>query len=231
MSTRTENEGLGVAPAKPVAGPSAISLPSVGDAAPVPNALTHAALVELAYGWVLRRTPCGFAFKELVSLAGEIPDVIGFGSRDYSVIVECKVSRADFFADRKKRFRIPGALSCGRFRFYACPDGMVKVDEVPQGWGLLYAKGTRIRAVHNPYLPTGSNVWRNGLDEVNEHAERCLMYSALRRLHLRGRIEEIYSDPRVSDRSGTPQPVSGEEYSGERGPKGDAQNQTEDAAS
>ncbi len=157
--------------------------------------MTHAELVDLAYGWVLRRTPSGFAFRELSSLSSEQPDVIGFGSwKNYSVLVECKVSRADFFAEMKKRFRIEGGqLGVGRYRFYACPEGMIKEEELPSGWGLLYANGKRIRCVHNPFLKgPGSNVWTNGHDNINDHNERALMYTALRRLHLRGRIDEIY---------------------------------------
>lgn len=38
MKKHSNSKGLGVAPAEPVAGPSAVSLPSVGDAATVPNA-------------------------------------------------------------------------------------------------------------------------------------------------------------------------------------------------
>jgi len=44
------------------------------------------------------------AFKELKTAGIEIPDVIGFGS-GFSIVIECKVSRADFLQDKKKPHR------------------------------------------------------------------------------------------------------------------------------
>jgi hypothetical protein len=62
---------------------------------------THKELVEIAYKWILKNGSVGVAVKELYSLASEIPDVIGFGGWE-SVVIECKASRSDFLADKKK---------------------------------------------------------------------------------------------------------------------------------
>src|ERR1700743_1391059 len=101
--------------------------------------LTHSELVQIAYRWVLKNGSCGVAFKELVTLgSNEIPDVIGFGAWEHSVLIECKVSRSDFLADKHKSFRKEPHLGMGNQRFYCCPTGLIKVEELPEGWGLIY---------------------------------------------------------------------------------------------
>lgn len=165
-----------------------------------PITLTHAQLVTAAYDWILKRGRCGVAFREFRTGAsnGEHPDVIGFYCGG-SVLIECKASRADFLADRQKMFRKHPQLGMGTIRYYCCPKGLLKKEELPEGWGLLEidekgkAKAIRPRA-------TMTNEAGNQYDgdyrhEKNLKAEHELMYSALRRLHLRGRIEEVYSDP------------------------------------
>lgn len=69
--------------------------------------MTHSELIEIGYRWLLKHTSCGVAFKELRAICpnGEIPDVIGFGGFGHSVLIEVKISRADFLADKKKIFR------------------------------------------------------------------------------------------------------------------------------
>ena len=65
---------------------------------------------------------------------GEQPDCIGFRS-GVSCLIECKTSRADFLADRKKRFRIDPKKGMGDWRFMLTPKGLIKVEELPAGWG------------------------------------------------------------------------------------------------
>lgn len=157
---------------------------------------THKDLIPIAYQWVLRRSPCGVAFKELNTHAGngEYPDVIGFGSWGNSVLIEVKASRSDFLADKKKAFRKCPEQGMGRYRFYMCPDGLIKPQELPERWGLIYvsSKG-KARCVVNPYCrSTTGNIWSGGFENRNMLAEHGLMVSALRRLHLKGHIDSIY---------------------------------------
>lgn len=129
---------------------------------------THKELVMIAYRWVLKNASCGVAFRELVSgSSNETPDVIGFGAWEHSVLVECKVTRIDFLADKKKRCRVQ--------------------PETGMGKALLKY---RVR------VPDPAHVGRftDYKHERNVRAEMGLMYSGLRRLHLRRRIEEIYDD-------------------------------------
>lgn len=110
----------------------------------------HATLCLLAARWLKRPQSagghgCHVAVSEArPGWAGECPDAIGFraGHEAGSVVVECKVSRADFLADRSKPHRQPGA-GMGTWRYYMAPEGLIAVDELPPRWGLLEVNSRR----------------------------------------------------------------------------------------
>ncbi len=151
----------------------------------------HRQLVEIAYKWVIANTSCGVAFKELNTIEGEYPDVIGFGSGTFSVVIEVKVSRADFLQDKKKRFRKNPEMGMGYHRYYCCPTGLIKKEELPQGWGLIYVNDKqRARCIYSPYK--GSEPERFLGFCQNIKAEHGFMYSVLRRLQLRDLVDAVY---------------------------------------
>ncbi len=99
--------------------------------------MTHAQLVEHAVAW-LRGYRCGVVLSEQACVSGEMPDAIGWKRASHSVLVECKISRADFLADRDKPFRQKSDLGLGCERFYLTPRGFwIQTKELPPGWGLL----------------------------------------------------------------------------------------------
>jgi hypothetical protein len=98
--------------------------------------MTHAQLVEKAVRW-LRRYRCGVVLSEQACVSGEMPDAIGWKRACHSVLIECKVTRSDFLADRAKPFRLKPEQGVGCERFYMGPAGMVRCEELPSGWGLL----------------------------------------------------------------------------------------------
>jgi hypothetical protein len=55
-----------------------------------------------------------------------------------SAVFESKVSRSDFFADRKKWHRRRRHHRVSE-EWYVTPSGLVTVSELPDGWGLLEA--------------------------------------------------------------------------------------------
>jgi hypothetical protein len=73
-----------------------------------------------------------------------MPDAIGWKQACHSVLVECKVTRADFLADRAKPFRQKPEKGVGSERFYLTPAGLAKIEELPAGWGLLELKRGRV---------------------------------------------------------------------------------------
>jgi hypothetical protein len=108
--------------------------------------MTHSEMCKLAVMWLKRPYSrgghgCKVAIDECqTGWSGEIPDAIGYCStgqplRDGTVLVECKVSRADFLADRTKPHRQAGGV--GNWRYFMAPEGLIKLDELPQKWGLV----------------------------------------------------------------------------------------------
>jgi hypothetical protein len=98
--------------------------------------MTHAQLVERAVRW-LRSYRCGVVLSEQACVSGEMPDAIGWKRANHSVLIECKVTRADFLADRGKPFRLKPEQGVGSERFYLTPPALLKPEELPTGWGLL----------------------------------------------------------------------------------------------
>lgn len=102
---------------------------------PEPKPMTHRECVEAAYSYTSRRHD--IALPEFFCWNNELADVIGFKNK-YTTLVECKISRADFFRDKKKGFRRMPEFGMGNYRFYCCPKGLIQPYEVPDDWGLLY---------------------------------------------------------------------------------------------
>jgi hypothetical protein len=109
--------------------------------------MTHARLVGSAVAW-LRRYGCGVVLSEQSCSSGETPDAIGWKRACHSVVVECKISRADFLADREKPFRRNPKVAMGCERFYLVSSGLISVNELPEGWGLLELGGREIEVAH-----------------------------------------------------------------------------------
>lgn len=123
---------------------------------------THAELVERAGRWLSNsaRTgepdPLGFLNLnrcEVVLLephAGrENPDAIGWFSCGHrSILIECKASRIDFLADKKKYHRHFEKNGLGRYRFYMSPPGIITTEDLQDsGWGLLEVHGRTVKIV------------------------------------------------------------------------------------
>ena len=106
--------------------------------------MTHQQLIDLGEQWLRRRYRCGIVLSEQSCASGEMPDVIGWKNSCRSVLIECKVSRSDFLADREKPFRKKPEIGMGCERFYLARQGMIRKDELPTAWGLLECKGREI---------------------------------------------------------------------------------------
>jgi hypothetical protein len=137
--------------------------------------MTHPQLVEKAVNW-LRRYGCGVVLSEQACVSGEMPDAIGWKRACHSVVVECKVSRSDFHADRAKPSR-ESARALGCERFYLTPAGLCRVQEIPPGWGLLEYKHRQIRIIR----PSVSNLRK----PQGMRYEMNLLLASLRRVEVR----------------------------------------------
>lgn len=99
--------------------------------------ITHDELVKAGAKWLKKSNGSRIVLTEMVTSNLEIPDIIGFKS-GFSILIECKTSRSDFLVDKKKSFRIYPEDGMGNYRLFLCPDNLIKPDELPEGWGLLY---------------------------------------------------------------------------------------------
>jgi hypothetical protein len=130
----------------------------------------------MAVAW-LRRYRCGVVLSEQACVSGEMPDAIGWKKACHSVLVECKASRADFLADREKPFRQQPEIGVGCERYYFAPQGLIRVEELPAGWGLLVVRGREIEK-----LKASSKKLRS---EIGFQHEMNLLLASLRRVEVR----------------------------------------------
>lgn len=131
--------------------------------------MTHSDLVLAAASW-LKAQRCAVVITDMVTAGGETPDAIGFTSWN-SILVECKASRADFRRDAEKACRRRGG-GMGCERFYMAPEGMLKPEEIPEGWGLI-----EINALGKARRRKDSKSRM-----VEDRSEITLLISALRRI-------------------------------------------------
>lgn len=146
--------------------------------------ITHDYLVEMARKWLVRGCsavkPCGLVVTELAR-SGENPDAIGWpGVGGWSVLVECKATRADFKSDSKKYFRKNAGQGMGYKRYYMAPKGLIAVSELPAGWGLVEVENgkTRLKYRSKPFT-------------FDTKEENSLLLSLIRRLKIRDCDEHI----------------------------------------
>jgi hypothetical protein len=144
--------------------------------------MTHAQLVEKAVHW-LRRYRCGVVLSEQACASGEMPDAIGWKRACHSVLVECKVTRSDFLADRAKPFRLKPEQGVGCERFYLVPAGLVRCEEIPPGWGLLELRRARIETTRASA--------KNLRSATGFRYEMNLLLASLRRVEVRVEPQSI----------------------------------------
>jgi hypothetical protein len=121
-----------------------------GDMPKHSSEIRHARLIACAVEWLRRSYKCGIILSEQYCATGEVPDVIAWKGFCKSVLVECKVSRADFLADAGKPFRLKPEEGMGCQRFYMAPADLIRPDELPKHWGLLEQQGRDVRVMVKP---------------------------------------------------------------------------------
>lgn len=141
--------------------------------------ISHSELVNRAFQYLKYSINCSVVFKERVGSTTENPDAIGF-KQGFSYLIECKTSRADFLADKKKRFRQRPEEGMGDERYIMAPVGLLELSEIPDGWGLIevYEKARK----HRPISVTKDS--DNFYDKTNKRDEVSYLSSAIRRVEI-----------------------------------------------
>ncbi len=140
--------------------------------------IKHTRLVSHAVHWLRSHYKCGVILSEQYCATGEVPDVIAWKGFCRSVLVECKVTRADFLADAGKPFRLNPEEGMGCERYYLAPVGVIRREDLPKHWGLLELRN---REVHMTVKP-------GRIDQRSPVAlmkEMNLLLVSLRRVELR----------------------------------------------
>ena len=107
-----------------------------------------------------------------------MPDAIGWKSKCRSVVVECKISRGDFLADRAKPWRTNPDIALGCERFYLSPRGIVNPEDLPRGWGLLEYHNRQVTMLVKPARQSQRSP-EGLMNEMN------LLLASLRRVEVR----------------------------------------------
>ena len=142
----------------------------------------HKDLCMKAEAFLRKAMGCSTAVNELKcrTKTREIPDAIGW-KKNKSVLIECKTPRSDFLVDKKKKFRTNPELGMGDFRFCLCPEGVIKPEDLPEKWGLIYD----IEGVLEMIIGPRGKGWVTSKAHFiggNKEAEMSLLLSALRRI-------------------------------------------------
>lgn len=148
------------------------------------NLITHDLLVKRAKKWLEdthgTKFACGVVLAEFNCTLPEIPDVIGFNAR-HSILIECKVSRADFLSDKNKSHR-HYVRGIGNYRYFLVLPHVACAEDIDNGWGLLYATDKKIIEVKEAEYHS---------DDSIKAEEWSILYSIVRRLKLRGLLKDI----------------------------------------
>lgn len=109
--------------------------------------MTHQELVNRAMHWTNKTLKMPVVLYDQ-DFGHEKPDVIGFSCNKCSVI-ECKRTRSDFFRDQDKT-HVKFKISIGDTRWYFTPPKLIKVEELPEGYGLAECHDYQVRVVKHP---------------------------------------------------------------------------------
>jgi hypothetical protein len=142
------------------------------------SSMTHSQLVARAVNWLRHQYHCGIILSEQSCATGEVPDAIGWKGLCRSVLVECKVSRADFLADARKPFRLSPQDGIGCERWYLAPPRLIGPHELPPHWGLLECARREVRVAVKASR-------RDQRGSVGLMKEMNLLLASLRRVEVR----------------------------------------------
>lgn len=148
-----------------------------------PDMPSHKEYCEAAAKWLRGTKGCIIAAAEIVATTNERPDALGFKSHN-SFMVEVKMSRADFMADKKKWHRQEPGRCIGDYRYYFCPPEVLFEHDMPAGWGLIWYDGKKCWQI----------VKAERMNDTNHRVERTFLISIIRRL----KINCEYIKPKIA---------------------------------
>ena len=127
------------------------------------------------------------------TVMSEEPDVLVYDSYARTTLYEIKMSRADYWKDWEKPHRIYkrksihkdleiiDTLYCSieECRYYVCPADIIQLEDLPEGWGLIWYKNNKF------YLKRTSKKCKRNIG-----LESRLLINALKRVN-EGRLDNV----------------------------------------
>lgn len=108
--------------------------------------MTHSELVERAGCWLRNTKKCKLVILEPKPWnCSEHVDAIGWTPFGDSIVVECKVSTTDFFADGRKLWRLT-SMGMGTARYYLTPPDLLDRIDLCE-CGRLEVHGRRVKVI------------------------------------------------------------------------------------
>lgn len=138
--------------------------------------LTHGQLVTLGARWLRYEKNCSIVIEEPATAGFVKPDVMGFQIYS-SMMIEVKVSKNDFLADKKKKGY---NQKLADYNYYLVPADLIKPEEVRENWGLIYARSGKwkdFQVVKEPKYCDKS---------VNEWVHKVIFHSLLVKNNIKG---------------------------------------------
>jgi len=145
--------------------------------------ITHSYLVNAGAAWLKKKVELVFC-ELVVGSVSEQPDVIGWSVRGTCTVIECKASRSDYLSNKNKCFE-RGGYSVGSYRYFLVPKGIIKLEDLYPGYGLLelrlskHPRGHYIKILKQaPHRKPWDGISRSALQE------RKMLITIARREHM-----------------------------------------------
>ncbi len=143
--------------------------------------ISHKELVEQAGIWLRNYTQTHtIVITELRTSGTETPDAIGFSAQGGTTLIECKTSRADFQADKKKIFRRYPENGMGDRRYFMAPVGLLTPEDLPENWGLIEVYEKTESGRRKRYMTVPPKL----CPQVNQRIQTGMLVSVMRRLEI-----------------------------------------------
>lgn len=137
---------------------------------------THQELVLRAEKWLKNKCNIVLADPYTQSVNHEWPDAIGWKVyKKRSLLIECKVTRADFLADKNKQHIVVPSVGMGDQRYYMCPPDLIHPSDLKPWFGLLWCYPKKVICKQKP------NSGSHGPISGNKEAEAILLSCELNR--------------------------------------------------
>lgn len=120
-------------------------------------------------------------------------DYLALTKSGYWYEVEVKISRSDFKADFKKEkkhkhLNSKGEFSCPNYYYYAVPEGLISVDEIPDYAGLIYI-------TKNGYISIQKGAPTIHKNKLNLNLQDKFYYNWKDECRKRNQLERLVSKP------------------------------------